>query len=192
MSWTFSSLIPVACWSLVTVVWIAGAIHSSRKAPRVERRSPRGFVPVAFVIVAILALAPINWRPLHFGSPPLQIIGAAILLLSTAFTIWSRLSLGTMWSYAAIARKDHELRTKGPYSVTRHPIYTGLIGMLLGTTVMSGRSYWVLLLIAWVVLLADKTAREERVMASVFGEDYETYREQTPRLFPRPWRRHRV
>jgi protein-S-isoprenylcysteine O-methyltransferase Ste14 len=122
----------------------------------------------------------------------LQIVGAAILLPSTAFTIWSRLSLGKMWSFAAVARKDHELRTEGPYSVTRHPIYTGLIGMLLGTTLLSGRSQWILLLIAGVVLLVRKAAREERVMASVFGKAYDTYRDRTPRLLPRPWKRHRV
>jgi protein-S-isoprenylcysteine O-methyltransferase Ste14 len=192
MSWLTGALIPEACWSLVTVVWIAGAIHSSRKAPSVEDRSRRGSVPIAFVILAIIALAPLYRRTIDFGSPSLQIVGALILLPSTAFTIWSRLSLGTMWSYTAVARKDHELRTKGPYSVTRHPIYTGLIGMLLGTTLLSGQGQWVPILVAGVVLLVGKSARDEQVMASVFGQDYETYRARIPRLIPRPWRRHQV
>jgi protein-S-isoprenylcysteine O-methyltransferase Ste14 len=122
------SLITVAYWSIVIVVWIAGAIQNAGTAPKVERRSPCGVVPLTFVILAIVVLTPIDWGSLHFRSPWLQIIGAAFLLPSTAFTIWSRRSLGTMWSITAAVREDHELRTTGPYSVTRHPIYTGLWG----------------------------------------------------------------
>jgi protein-S-isoprenylcysteine O-methyltransferase Ste14 len=34
------------------------------------------------------------------------------------------------------------LRTEGPYAVTRHPIYTGILGMLVGTALLSGLGYW--------------------------------------------------
>jgi protein-S-isoprenylcysteine O-methyltransferase Ste14 len=54
------------------------------------------------------------------------------------FTLWARFSLGTMWSVAPKVKGDHQLRTHGPYAVTRHPIYTGLLGMMLGATLLAG------------------------------------------------------
>jgi protein-S-isoprenylcysteine O-methyltransferase Ste14 len=192
MSWTVGSPIVAACWSIVIVVWVVGAVQSVRTAPKVERRDRCGVVPLTFVAIAILALTPIDWGSLHFGSPWPQVVGAALLLLSTAFTIWARRSLGTMWSITAAVREHHELRTAGPYSVTRHPIYTGLIGMMLGTALLIGSGEWILISIAGVVVLVGKAAREERVMASVFGERYRTYRARTPMIVPRPWRGRRA
>jgi len=60
------------------------------------------------------------------------VVGLAILAVSTAFTIWARPALRTMWSFDPVVKQAHLLRTRGPYAVTRHPIYTGLLGMLLG------------------------------------------------------------
>lgn len=33
-----------------------------------------------------------------------------------------------VWVAGALVKDDHRLRTHGPYAVTRHPIYTGLLG----------------------------------------------------------------
>ena len=58
-------------------------------------------------------------------------IGLVILLGSTVFTLWARFALGTMWTLDARLKEGHALRTDGPYRITRHPIYTGILGMLL-------------------------------------------------------------
>ena len=63
-----------------------------------------------------------------------------LLVVSTGFTIWARVRLGRMWSALAEQAQgtNHELRTDGPYAITRHPIYTGLLGMILGTVLLNG------------------------------------------------------
>ena len=43
-----------------------------------------------------------------------------------------------MWSMDAAVKEGHRLRTEGPYGITRHPIYTGLLGMLLGSLLLAG------------------------------------------------------
>jgi protein-S-isoprenylcysteine O-methyltransferase Ste14 len=43
-----------------------------------------------------------------------------------------------MWSAVPAVKEGHRLRTSGPYAITRHPIYTGLLGMLLGTMLVAG------------------------------------------------------
>jgi protein-S-isoprenylcysteine O-methyltransferase Ste14 len=190
MSW--QAVVSALCWAVVIVVWVAGAIDSVRNAPTVEPRAGWGLIPLALVILAILISAPIHWDRLSFGSTGLAVIGAVILIASTVFTIWSRFVLGSMWSANAVARVDHELRTDGPYAVTRHPIYTGSIGMVLGSTLMGGNGEWILILVAGVVVLVARAAREERVMASTFPQRYEAYRKRVPRFVPRPRIRHQV
>jgi len=137
----------------------------------------------------LFALLPINWRFLTLRLFWLQVAGAAILVMSSGFAVWARLSLGPMWSPIATAREGHELRTTGPYAVTRHPIYTGLTGMLLGSTLLSGSGTWVPILFAGGALLWTKSTTEERLMAETFGENYERYRKRVPRLAPWPRRR---
>jgi protein-S-isoprenylcysteine O-methyltransferase Ste14 len=38
-----------------------------------------------------------------------------------------------------VVKDDHVLRTDGPYGITRHPIYTGLLSMLAGTALIEGK-----------------------------------------------------
>jgi len=183
-------VISAACWGIVIVVWIVGAIDTARKAPNVESKPRASVTPIVLFIALVLVLTRIHWEALSFDSAGLTLIGAAILVSSTVFTVWSRVALGSMWSVNALARVDHELRTSGPYSVTRHPIYTGMIGMVLGTALVSGHGEWILILILVVVGLVGKAVREERMMMSTFPQDYPAYRNRVPGLVPRPWRHH--
>jgi protein-S-isoprenylcysteine O-methyltransferase Ste14 len=51
----------------------------------------------------------------------------------------ARVTLGRLWSaWPNALRADHELHTRGPYSITRHPIYTGLSGMVVGSVLLNG------------------------------------------------------
>jgi protein-S-isoprenylcysteine O-methyltransferase Ste14 len=77
------------------------------------------------------------------------------------------------------------LRTTGPYAVTRHPIYTGLLGMLVGTGLLGGG--WTLALaVVAAAYITFKARAEERLMTDTFGARYAAYRRRTPRLVPWP------
>jgi protein-S-isoprenylcysteine O-methyltransferase Ste14 len=99
-------------------------------------------------------------------------------------TLRARLSLGTMWSLAPKVTGDHRLRTRGPYAVTRHPIYTGLLGMMLGATLLSGIGQWIVLFPAGLVLFEAKIRMEEHLMLATFPDEYSRYRRQVPQLVP--------
>jgi protein-S-isoprenylcysteine O-methyltransferase Ste14 len=81
-------------------------------------------------------------------------------------------------------RANHELRTDGPYAVTRHPIYTGLLGMLLGTVLLNGLGVSLALLVVGVAVLVTRIPIEERLMSKTFPDEYARYRERVPRLVP--------
>ena len=70
-----------------------------------------------------------------------------------------------MWSASPnVLQSEHQLRTDGPYSVTRHPIYTGLLGMLLGSVLLNGLGATLALLAVGAVVLGARIPIEERLM----------------------------
>jgi hypothetical protein len=111
-------------------------------------------------------------RSAHFATDHARWIefpGLALLIASTGFTIWARLKLGRMWSASPnMLRANHELRTDGPYAITRHPIYTGLLGMLLGTLLVNGLGVSLALLGVAAVFLVTRIPIEERLMSRTF------------------------
>jgi protein-S-isoprenylcysteine O-methyltransferase Ste14 len=88
-----------------------------------------------------------------------------------------------MWSSSAQIKEKHKLRTEGPYSITRHPIYTGLLGMLLGTTLIFGFGYSFIILIYVLIGFKVKINNEEKLLIETFGEEYKDFQKRTPKLF---------
>ena len=79
----------------------------------------------------------------------------------------------------------HQLRTNGPYGVTRHPIHTGLLGMLLGTALLVGLGHLLVALPVGLVFIEIRVHIEERLMLATFPEPYARYRRRVPQLVPR-------
>jgi protein-S-isoprenylcysteine O-methyltransferase Ste14 len=175
-----------ACWGAFLLTWLAGAIYNQSRAPEESTRTPWVSAwAVAAILVLILRLLPRgdfhSWVVL---TPWVRFLGLAILIASTAFTLWARLALGIMWSGSPTVKQEHQLRTHGPYGVTRHPIYSGMLGMVLGGVLLAGLGRWVLIFPVLVVFLEVKIHTEERLMLATFPEDYPRYRQQVPQLVP--------
>jgi protein-S-isoprenylcysteine O-methyltransferase Ste14 len=174
------------CWGLFVAVWALGAIYN------VFRRgggSDVTFLPrwslLALVLIAADRAVPGGvFAYFRVSNIYVAYAGAIILMGSTAFTLWARWALGIMWSPVPTVQRDHELRTAGPYRVTRHPIYTGILGMLLGTTMLSGSPILLLLLVAFGVTFWRRMQREEQLMQQTFGPRYTEYRASVPRFLP--------
>ena len=184
-------------WGVIVLAWVAGALYTAsrglRAATRPQLRSnlSTGFV-VAAVAWAIVRVFPrSDWHSLAVGTPWLRVLGLAILISSTAFALWARAALGTMWSPSPKVKVHHQLRTDGPYGVTRHPIYTGLLGMMLGTVLLVGLGHWLVLLPVGLVFIEIRIHVEEGLMLATFPEAYSGYRRRVPQLVPGLGRLHR-
>jgi protein-S-isoprenylcysteine O-methyltransferase Ste14 len=179
-----------ACWGTFAVTWIAGAAYNAARAPRERMRAPSRRFAVAGVIAAIVGIALLrglpagDWRALDVGAAWATGLGLAVLVASTAFAIWARVALGTMWSMDPMVKRGHELRTDGPYGVTRHPIYTGILGMIAGSILLVGVGRWLLLLAIGVIFVELRIRAEEQLMARTFPDEYPRYRSRVPQLIP--------
>lgn len=175
------------CWGAFGVVWVVGAIYNHFHAPAVERRGNPVTVWMVGLVCALLIhyLVPDNvWRPLTVHAVWLELLGAALLVASTVFTLWARFVLGTMWTANAAAKAGHVLHTEGPYAITRHPIYTGMLGMFLGTVLLSGLGVSLAYLVVVVAVLETKMRQEEQLLTETLGEPYLRFKARTPQLIP--------
>jgi len=180
------------CWGVLVLVWVAGALYNASRRPRARTRRQSGSTGLigAVLVLAILALAILravpasSWHALTIQTSWIRVLGLAVLTGSTTFALWARVALGTMWSLAPLVKERHQLRTDGPYGVTRHPIYTGLLGMLLGTVLLVGLGHSVVILPVAVVLIEIKIHTEEGLMSATFPDDYPRYRRRVPQLVP--------
>lgn len=177
----------VACWGAIVVVWIAAAIREAgtRSAMRV-RGSTEIWTAVAAVaaVATIVLVGPAIVSSFTVEAPWVRLVGATLLVGSTLFAIWARLALGSSWSVGPRAAPDRGLRTAGPYAITRHPIYTGLLGMLLGSALLGGLGYWIVLMAAGSVVAGLKIRSEERLLLVTFPDEYSAYRQRVPMLIP--------
>jgi protein-S-isoprenylcysteine O-methyltransferase Ste14 len=104
-------------------------------------------------------------------------------LAGLGLAVWARLYLGRNWGMPMSEKVDPELVTTGPYRQVRHPIYSGIILAMIGTTIAVSL-YWlvgVLLLGAYFLYSAFV---EERMMAGLFPDSYPEYKRSTKMLIP--------
>jgi protein-S-isoprenylcysteine O-methyltransferase Ste14 len=177
-----------ACWGTVVIVWLAGALYNARHAPKDRIRAesrPVLLAAASFLVCSIVIFFGRGFaQGLVVDAAWVRFVGLAVLIASTAFALWARFSLGTSWSIAPEVGGDRRLRTQGPYAVTRHPIYTGLLGMLLGSALLGGLGQGILLVVAGLIVFWVKIHTEEQLLLANFPEEYPAYRQHVPQLVP--------
>ena len=113
-----------------------------------------------------------------------QIIGSVIIILGLITAMWARTMIGKNWSGYVSLKENHELVTNGPYNVIRHPIYTGLILMLLGTVIYYSSAFALIFLVIYICIFLWRIKKEEYLMIKTFGKKYTDYMKRTKTLIP--------
>jgi protein-S-isoprenylcysteine O-methyltransferase Ste14 len=187
------------CWLALGAFWLLAAVYFALRTPTTATRRLALFartlfpepwlllaIPVAAVVLPLVPAA--VWARLTVEVGALQVVGAALLVASTLLALWARVALGRMWAGRPMTLEGHELRTDGPYGLVRHPIYSGIAGMILGTALILGFGKLLPILLCTAAIVAWRIRTEERLMVATFGEQYLRYRRRVPALVPSPVR----
>ena len=146
---------------------------------------------LGFCLALCLPLLTPGLGTLDLATPVLLLLAAAGLLLvalGTAVTLWARAALRACWSTAPRASATRELVTSGPYAWVRHPVYLGVVVALVGDGLAFANWAALLVCLAWVLpALLWRAQVEERLLAEVYGEPYQGYRQRTNLLLPGLW-----
>ena len=177
-----------SCWGLFIVVWLLAAIFTKRTVYS-ESGAQRLRYMIALVIGCYLLFRgyrlpyPFNVRIIPHANPMLA--AATILCIcGVGFCFWARGVLGRNWSGSVTLKENHELIVRGPYRLVRHPIYTGLLAMVIATLIQQGRIAGVIGLILIFVSFWIKLSNEEKVMRKQFADQYAAYRQRVKRIIP--------
>ena len=187
---------PTAAFVVMVLSWVAFVIvfATQKKAPSSpdKKRDPISILGIALqgVSYAIVWIIRRPWFTPMFPSNKTLEIGLAVLTMVLAVaSVWfcgaAVRTLGKQWSLAARVLEGHKLVTEGPYSVVRNPIYTGMFGMLLATSLAV--SHWIALSMAVVVFAIGTFIRvrsEEKLLREAFGAEFDEYAHRVPAVIP--------
>ncbi|HEU4993816.1 MAG TPA: isoprenylcysteine carboxylmethyltransferase family protein [Gemmatimonadaceae bacterium] len=194
--------------TIVVLSWVAFTIVMGRR-PRPPASPPAAGAPLAKrdrrsvigIALQFVALA-IVWSPPRYGiarvieraqgaSHGLLLavwlgVIAAFMVAGVALARAAILTLGKQWTLVATVASDHALVTSGPYARVRHPIYSALLLLLLGTGLaMSGWLQIVLGVVSFSIGTAQRVRLEERLLAETHGAEFQAYRTTVPAVLPR-------
>lgn len=184
IAFTLASLAPLAAFR--------GAFGVRGREWRVARHGARlALFAVEVALVGAWALGRFVLRADRAFVPPAAELAAAVAggvlaIGATAFAAWARATLGRMFSPTFGVLADHALVTSGPYAVTRHPVYTGIVGWFVGLALVWNSALTLALAVVVIAPLVAHTVIEERMFAAHFGDAFVRWRERVPRLTPWP------
>lgn len=180
-----ATLVSGILWIVFILYWSAAARGS---APTLSSESAKSRQVHVLLMYGSLALAIIRvplltgrWLP---KTVAVIAAGFAVQLGSFALAAWARRDLGRNWSGAITTKAEHQLVRSGPYRLVRHPIYSAMLGMFLGTALISGTYHALLALGVMSTAYVRKIRLEERRLGEVFGADYATYRREARAVIP--------
>jgi len=186
MTTALISIIPLF-WITFLVYWI---VQGRRVKPTAEKQSRSSSLAyrLPLMLCGILVAFPYARSPLGMELTPRTELAAGIGLAVCAFglfvTIWARRTLAGNWSNQITFKEGHELVQTGPYRFVRHPIYTGLLLMCLGTATAVGQLHTWLGFLFMFAGFWIKLKQEESLMLRHFPDDYPSYRNRVKALVP--------
>lgn len=175
-------------WAGLGVLWLVGYAFTKRTLRAQSLVSRLFYVALATFAFAFLGTNWFNRGWLAFRIVPdaesLRMAGFLLTLAGALFASWARLKLGANWSGRPSVKAGHELIVRGPYALTRHPIYTGLLFAVAGTALAEGEWRALIGFVLLFVALAAKSVQEEQLMMQTFPDTYASYRQRVKALIP--------
>lgn len=176
------------CWDIFCVVWLLAAIFTKRTVYHESgARRLRYLIPIVFgwfLIFRGYRLAPPFNIHLIPETDAILVPAAILCLCGLGMCLWARAVLGRNWSGIVTLKEDHELIVRGPYRLVRHPIYTGLLAMLIATWMENGHIAGMIGLVLAFLSFWIKLGNEEEVMRKQFPDQYPAYQLRTKRIVP--------
>ena len=195
MKITFEFL-PTLVFVIVMLCWFAfvGSFLFRRKPPSPpdQKRAPGSLVGVALQGMSFGIVWGVHreaFTPIISAGDPVAMAAGLLAICAAVSSVWlintALQTLGKEWSLTARVVEGHKLATTGPYAYVRHPIYTGMLGMLVATGLAV--SHWAALPAALVIFFVGTLIRvrsEEKLLREAFGEQFDNYTRRVPAIVP--------
>jgi len=138
------------------------------------------FTQISGVVEAIY-----YWFPESFAWNPVTWIGLGVMLTGLAIRSWSVIHLGKAFTWHIDPGQADGIIRTGPYSVVRHPSYTGAFLLYTGSLLFIGAWFSLpLCMIGMYFAFSRRIRYEEVALEAKFGEAYAEYRKEVGAVIP--------
>jgi protein-S-isoprenylcysteine O-methyltransferase Ste14 len=172
-------------WMAVFIIWCIGRLTAKRIAKPQPALSSLIYFGLMFLMMAML------FNHVFFSDETVishgrecSTLGVAVFTFGIFMTVWSRISLASNWSASVAIKENHVLIEKGPYKSLRHPMYTGLTSMVIGSAIVKGSVDSIVAAVGFLFLHIWKLRREEAILSAHFPDSYPDYKKRTNALIP--------
>ncbi|HEY9560895.1 MAG TPA: isoprenylcysteine carboxylmethyltransferase family protein [Anseongella sp.] len=141
--------------------------------------------PVLYIttfLAALLLQRMLPLRSIFFGTCVSTIIGWLALITGLVFAFPALRQFFITKNTLVTIKPAHALQTSGIYSISRNPMYVGLLFLYSGLSLLAG-NWWNFILLPLLVLLVQEYVikREEKYLGRRFGKTYFDYRSRVRR-----------
>lgn len=134
------------------------------------------------------------------NATPTFLVGLFMVVTGVSLRLWCYQLMGSNFTFQLSIRKEHSLCKRGPYSVVRHPSYSGaslwFVGQ--GLCLLGGGTWWdacgirgtivgraiALTYIGWTLVVGTsmfmRSRIEDKVLREVFGSQWDQWARETP------------
>jgi protein-S-isoprenylcysteine O-methyltransferase Ste14 len=131
----------------------------------------------AFYTEGVKYLLPIWYLEKTF----LQITGLIILLVALIWIAFAQHQMANSWRIGIDEKNKTRLVTEGVFSLSRNPIFLGMLSTLLGLFLVIPNAITFMVLITGFIVVQIQVRLEEEFLLKSHGEAYKNYCAQTKR-----------
>ncbi len=141
----------------------------------------------AMGVMLFLMISPFSdrheWIPL-WGGDMLRYLGVLLLILGVFLSVWAYVHIFKCLKTLEKNKYSYKLITDGPYKYIRHPRDLGGILIFIAIPLVFLSSFGLTIAVISTAGLFERIAREEKILAEQFKEEWQKYTETTKCLIP--------
>lgn len=149
-------------------------------------------VTLGLILIGLLLWVPL---PVHLPAAAESILlglGGLLYFPAIALYLWGLTALGKQFGVSTAAGADlycdHQLIRTGPYRWIRHPMYLAVLLAAPGALLIF-RTWAMLVFTPLSLVVIQRAAIEEGLLAEEFPEEWQSYSEEVPPWLPRCYKK---
>jgi len=170
---------------------VSGAKKGFRDKVGNAKEKPNTYLQKLPVILSTITLIGLIFGVFQLGTleyiteyNSIRYIGLAVYLIFSWVQIWAFKSLGENYSQDILIKKNHQLVTKGPFRIIRHPQYISQILVDLGGAAATLSYIVAPIAVIQIPFILLRASVEDKLMAKHFGNEFSSYKKKSGFVLP--------
>jgi protein-S-isoprenylcysteine O-methyltransferase Ste14 len=170
---------------------VSGAKKGFRDKVGDSKEKPNTYLQKLPVLLSTITLIGLIFGVFQIGTleyiteyNSIRYIGLAVYLIFSWVQIWAFKTLGENYSQDILIKKNHQLITKGPFRIIRHPQYISQILIDLGGAAATLSYIVAPIAVIQIPFILLRASVEDKLMAKHFGDEFSSYKKKSGFVLP--------